>query len=60
MNAAQDMKVLNMYLQFGGGCIQKIFPKIKSLAKYKYVSNLQRKNIFENKIEIDNRDYNRD
>ena len=29
-NAAQDIKILNMYLQFGGGCIQKILPEIRN------------------------------
>ena len=27
--------VLNMYLKFGRGYIQKVFPEIKNLAKYK-------------------------
>lgn len=35
MNTAQDIKLLKMYLQFGGTCIQKIFPEIKNLDKYK-------------------------
>ena len=51
MNAAQGIKILNMYLSFGRGCIQKVFPEIKNLAKYKWISNLQRKSILE-KIKI--------
>ena len=47
MNTARDIKILNMYLQFGRGCIQKVFPEIKSLSKYKQISNLQRKNTLE-------------
>ena len=35
MNAAHDTKILTMYLQFGGGCIKKVFPEIKKLMKYK-------------------------
>ena len=42
INAAQDIKILNMYLFFGGGCMQKIFPEMKKLTKYKYISNFQR------------------
>ena len=49
MNAAQDIKILNMYLQFGEGYIQKIFFEIKNLVKYKYISNLQRNDILQNK-----------
>ena len=47
MNAAQDINILNMYLYFGRGCIQKVFSEIKNLAKYKEIFNLQRKNILE-------------
>ena len=47
MNAAQDKKMLNTYLQFGRGCIQEVFPKIKNIAKYKQSSSLQRKNTLE-------------
>ena len=35
MNGAQDIKILNMYLQFGRRCIEKVFPEIKNLAKHK-------------------------
>ena len=52
MNAAQDIKILNMCLQFRGGCIQNIFPGMKSLAEYKNIFNLQRKNILENRTKI--------
>ena len=47
MNAAQDIKILNIYLSFGRGCIQKMFAETKSLAKYKLISNLQRKSNLE-------------
>ena len=49
MNAAQNIKILNIYLYLGRRCIQKIFPEIKNLADYKYISNSQRKNILQNK-----------
>ena len=52
MNAVQNIKILKMYLQFGGGCIRKTITEIKNLDKYKYISNLQRKNILENKTKI--------
>ena len=52
MNTAQDKKILNIYLQFDGDCIQKIFPEIKYLTKCKYISNLQRNNILQNKTKI--------
>lgn len=29
MNAAQNIKIWNMYLQFGEGCIQQVLPEIK-------------------------------
>ena len=51
MNAAHDIKILDMYLLFGRPCIQKVFPGIKNFAKYKQISNLQRKNILEKKNE---------
>ena len=46
MNFAHDIKIFDMYLQFGRGC-KKVFPGIKNFAKYKQISNLQRKNILE-------------
>ena len=52
MNAAEDRKILNMHLQFGQGCIQKIFFEVKNLVKYRYISNLQRSNILKNKTKI--------
>ena len=51
MNVAQDIEILNLYIQFGRGYIQKVFPEIKNLAKYKKISNLQRKNILK-KVKI--------
>lgn len=39
-------KDIDMHLQYGGECIQAIFPKIKKLAKYKFICILQ-KNYFE-------------
>ena len=49
-NAAQDIKILNIYLQFSGECIKKVFAEIKSLVN-KYISNSQ-KNSLEIKTKI--------
>ena len=48
MNAAHDIKILEYSL--AEGVFKKVFPGIKNFAKYKQISNLQRKkNIFEKK-----------
>ena len=53
MNAAHDIKILEYWIciySFAEGVFKKVFPGIKNFAKYKQISNLQRKkNILEKK-----------
>ena len=44
MNAAHDIKILEYSL--AEGVFKKVFPGIKNFAKYKQISNLQRKKFF--------------
>ena len=49
MNAAHDIKILEYWIciySFAEGVFKKVFPGIKNFAKYKQISNLQRKKIF--------------
>ena len=56
MNAAHDIKILDMYLQFGRGCNKKsflepkIFPSINRYPIYKKKKNWKKKN--ENKTQF--------
>ena len=51
MNAAHDIKILEYWIciySLAEGVFKKVFPGIKNFAKYKQISNLQRKkNILE-------------
>ena len=51
MNAAHDIKILEYWIciySLAEGVFKKVFPGIKDFAKYKQISNLQRKkNILE-------------
>ena len=53
MNAAHDIKILEYWIciySLAEGVFKKVFPGIKDFAKYKQISNLQRKkNILEKK-----------
>ena len=46
MNAAHDIKILEYWIciySLAEGVFKKVFPGIKNFAKYKQISNLQRK-----------------
>ena len=49
MNAAHDIKILEYWIciySLAEGVFKKVFPGIKNFAKYKQISNLQRKKTF--------------
>ena len=49
MNAAHDIKILEYWIciySLAEGVFKKVFPGIKNFAKYKQISNLQRKKKF--------------
>ena len=59
MNAAHDIKILEYWIciySLAEGVFKKVFPGIKNFAKYKQISNLQRKkNILEKKTKTNNK-----
>ena len=59
MNAAHDIKIMEYWIciyRLAKGVFKKVFPGIKNYAKYKQISNLQRKKKhFQKKIKKKNK-----